>query len=140
MKDRLVFGGYGDPEIYAEMQNDLLEATSQIYAPTELGKLFESCWSFGINPLPQVRKLFKQYEWQYHNFCDWDEDRVKKVVTQSDYLWDARGDCGDFDWVVSAREKKGNRAPRMIFVCVDMKDWGDKEAYKIIEGFGAVPL
>lgn len=54
--------------------------------------LLNACYTFGINPLTHLRKLFPDYNWRWYGTTVLDtEAEIRLVVRQADYLWLAGG-------------------------------------------------
>ncbi|MEI6490495.1 MAG: hypothetical protein WCO16_01890 [bacterium] len=57
-----------------------------------IAKMLDSCFEFGLNPLPRLRKLFPRFNWEYHDIIELpeaDKDRaIRKVVSNSDIFWE----------------------------------------------------
>lgn len=52
----------------------------------DLQQLFDSCYEFGINPLPQIRKCFPDLEWQYLELRE-AQDKNRIIAENVDLFW-----------------------------------------------------
>lgn len=84
----------------------------------------QSCYEFGLNPLPHLRRYFPNFRWKYWGIHDGKERDVTSdtfdqkfiaYVTSQDYSWFS--DVGG-DWsygLVSAREHNGKELRKILF-------------------------
>ena len=52
----------------------------------DLQYLFNSCYEFGINPLPRIRKCFPAFEWEYYAFPE-AQDKSKHIAAKAAMVW-----------------------------------------------------
>jgi len=53
----------------------------------DLKNLFNSCYEFGINPLPRMRKCFPAFNWEYFELCRARGDMAKDIQHRADMVW-----------------------------------------------------
>lgn len=88
----------------------------------EIQKLLDSCYRFGVNPLPGLRQSFPDYEWGFEDFGNRHHisfySGVSGALKDADFLW------SPWDWlgssVVWARRKISEQNP--LGICATKHD------------------
>lgn len=96
-------------------------------------ELLDSCYSFGVNPLPGLRKSFPDYDWKFEDCGDRHHivfyNRVRELLGSVDFLWSPQEWLGST--VVWARRKVCDQKPFGICTKLDNTLW-DSELEEIM--------
>ena len=117
MSQALEFVGFAAMETYSSAEVRGIHF-NRVGVYSEIEHLVQSCFRFGVNPLPRLREIFPRFEWNFYDLTKLTgfgkknqpyDDALKKVISGSDMFWKAG------DLYVAARAVHHTYPPRRNF-------------------------